>query len=667
MKHDKLFWLNIKSQKYIVLIGSIGLYLYILLMTLGVLLPYRDLGNTLQLSSYLVQSGMLVSTIIGYHLGKKHAIVESLYGQNLRILFKAKTTDLLFLLKTNTLFTSSLFVLISLYYASLTIVNTFYLENGLFLLNYLLLPMLIIGLVAYIIAANTKSFFSISFVLVIWATLSPTNILFLQSLFASIGNDAAFSYLNNMNLGIQKIDAPYNDFKGIKFGWSKKLLLVFMLTAISFSSMLQVKMSKYFTIFLVFLILLFNAIVPYSFEDVIASQDKITEDLVYYSSTVHLPEQNTFNYNISNYKVDVINSDHFKVKASLTIQNIRDSRISFLLYRGFKVTSVQTPQKEELDFDQKEDFTTVSLPHSFDKDELVLTVSYEGSSAYSYPVEEENVYLTSNFPWLPVNERKRTFLVHNGELILSDFNNQKEVNYQLQYNGREDMEFVNLKRTGEKSYSGKGSGITLIEGNLSSMQVDGIEIIYPSSWIGNHKQLENFLNELNHGIMEYNALFEMNIAPPAKVVLVPNMNWNDTFMFSHSLYENQTLILQINPVEITQKISLEYQTLYLIDNAYNSRDFENKGHYTNWLLFNAALVAFLSEEEGLSFSKEYNQFNKELALMYFDDSASDSKKKWDIPDKFLHSKEFLQKWSNLLNKKEDDHWIELDKILKEME
>lgn len=667
MNTGKLFWLNIKSQKYIIIIGGMGLYLYILLMLLEVLLPYRDLGNTLQLSSYLVQSGMLVSTIIGYHLGKKYTFVESLYVQNLRIIFKAKTTDLLFLLKINTFFVTSLLVLTSLYYAGLSTVNAFYTENILFLLNYLLLPMLVSGLVAYIIASSTKSFFSISFVLVIWATLSPTNILFLQSLFASIGNDEAFAYLSNLNLGVQKIDSPYDDFRGFEFQWSKKLLLVVMLTAISFISMLQVKIRKSLTIFCVLLTLLLAAFIPNSTEDISASQDKIMEDLAYYSSTVHLPEQNTFNYNISNYKVDVVNSDQFKVKATLTIQDIRDSRISFTLYRGFKVTSVQTAQNEELDYEQKEDFTTVSLPNSFDKEKLVLTVSYEGSSANSYPVEEKNVYLTSNFPWLPKNERKRTFIVHNGELILSNFNDQNDVNYQLQYDGKENLEFVNLKKTGEKRYEGKGSGISLIEGNLSSMQVDDIDVIYPSSWLGNQKQLENFFNELNQGIMEYNSLFDMNIEPPAKVVLVPNMNWNDTFMFSHSLYEDQTLILQINPVEITQKISLDYQTLYLIDNAYNPRNFENRGHYTNWLLYNASIAAFLSEEEGLSFSKEYNEFNKELALIYFDESVSDSKKKWDIPDKHLHSKEFLQRWSNLLNETEIDHWMELDKILKGLE
>jgi hypothetical protein len=658
--------LTIKSHKYLLILGLVSLYIYSVFLLYSILFKLKDAGNALQLSSFLIQSGMLFFMLLGFQIARKNSGAMVLYKTIKGGIIKVLILNIVLLLLIITVFVFSLIIITNLYYFHLNPSNHFYFESSAFLINNLLLPYFIAGLIGYIVGANSRSTFSYAYLILIWALLSPTNQNFVNNLLSNAQLTEGFSLLHNLNLGVQDMNAPYQPFYGFQLYWAKKVIYILILLGICFLSIFAAtkqRLQRINIASLLFTLVIFS-LIPYSSNN-INYLDGYLDEYDFYEKQHKIPDKDLFDYKIESFKVAVKNYEKFSVDLEMEVNNIKTSKIAFTLYKGFRITKINDSNGINLRFEQMGDFTIVNLPLNFIERTMTLNIQYTGNGTLANPATQNKVFLPSDFSWIPANKMTPTHFVFNEHVIPNKLSSPEPIKFKLTYEGKEKLDYVNLKQIDGSVYEGEATGLTLIGGDLTQRKKDDHNIYYPKSWFSYENELDKYLLEFEKMISNYNNLFKTNYKLPKNIVLLPSMAINDSYIFTFTSSTKEQLIIQLDPVKLTKKRPLNTTIPYQMVFAFNNnKNFEGPEQFANWLVFNSFLGANLDNDFENKSSFIFKQYQQLVAEPYI------SEKDKPIYNKLLKynntklPNEFLIKWKSLLEDDEENDWEQLEELLK---
>lgn len=657
--------LTIKSHKYLLILGLVSLYIYAGFLLYSTLFELKDAGNALQLSSFLIQSGMLFFTLLGYRLARKNSGAMELYKTIKGSIINVLLLNIVLLLLIITIFVFSLITITTLYYFHLNPSNHYYFESAAFLINNLLLPYFITGLIGYIVGFNSRSTFSYAYLILIWAIISPTNQYFISNLLSNAELKEGFSLLHNLNLGVQDMNAPYQPFYGFQLYWAKKVIYILILLGICIISIFAAskqRLQRIIIASLLFTLVIFS-LIPYSSNN-INYLDRYVDEYDFYEKQHKIPDKDLFDYKIESFKVAVKNYEKFSVDLEMEVNNIKTSKIAFTLYKGFRITKINDSSGINLPFEQTGDFTIVKLPSNFIERKMTLNIKYTGNGTLANPAIQNKVFLPSDFAWIPTNKMTPTHFVFNEHILPNKLSNPKPIEFKLTYEGKEKLNYVNLKQMDSSVYEGKATGLTLISGDLMQRKKDDHNIYYPKSWFSYENELDKYLVEFEKMIIKYNNLFKTNYKLPKNIVLLPSMAINDSYIFTFTSSTKEQLIIQLDPVELTKKRPLNTTIPYQMIFAFNNKNFDGPEQFANWLVFNSFLGANLDndfESKSSFILKRYQQLVAEHYISEKDKPIYHELLKYSntkLPN------EFLIKWKSLLEDNQENDWEQLKELLK---
>ncbi|MGE6377995.1 hypothetical protein [Peribacillus muralis] len=669
MKSIKIFTLTtMKLHKYLLLLGLFLLFLYAGFINYTFVFKTKDIANALQLSSFLIQSGMLFYMLLGFRLASKTLSEKTLYEIVKKKLIRIHFINIGLLLSSVLFYVITVMSFYIIYAYKLDSANSFGLEIFMFLLNYWLIPFFISGLIGYIFGVSSLNKVMYGLLIIIWSIISPANINFFGIL-SNTQLEEYIVYFNNLNLGLFNMNEYYNPFYGFEFNWFKKIGLLFFLIYVCIISILSINLNKVRKANLIVLIigLILYSFISYDYIQVkIRNISTLFEEYRYYGEKTVPLKKNLYEYDIESMNVSINNSRELNVHVDVTINNIKSSNIAFTLYRGFQVKDILLPNGQNVPFTQAGDRINITLPSSMVSNSVILTFKYSGRGNFSNPATEKYMLLTSDFSWLPSNHPYPTRFVFNGELINSSLINHNTIKYSLEYKGKNKLDFVNLKQTEEGKYTGEASGITLISGDLVKAMRKGSEIYYPKSWFVYNNDIDSYLSQYQKILNKYNGIFSTNHRLPNRIVLIPSTDLNDNYMHINSIGDSNFIMLQINPVEFTQKRPMNDWIPFQIDRTYGiNNGFSKPEKFVNWFIYNSLLGIHLSNQP-YAYYKELKEYHIYLAETNI---SSEDKKTLNqlvsIP-KEEQPDELFVKWKEILLDQNENDWKQIEKLLIEL-
>lgn len=629
MKSKKYFFLvNIKINKYLLVTGLISLVLYMGYIVYIYFSEIKDIAQTLQMTGFLITFGMLFFILLGFQTARKNNTILFLLKTINRGYFKVHMYSFVFLLVVILSFVSAIIFCLNTFYFIIDPNNSFYLESTLFLINNLLIPFIISGVLGYSIGLNTESRFSFVYLILIWAVFSPTNSNFFSNILNSFSFKVGFYLLKNLNLGIANIHQLYQPFYGFELFWGKKIIFLLLLIGncmllLAFPKFKLQSINKY----LIIIVLLVYSLIPSSIGNTYDYKE-FNRDYIYYQKQGKLSKFHLFDYQVDEMKIDVKNFDRFSVNLQMKIKGLKYSKIAFTLYKGFIITEVTDSIGGNLNFNQYGDYTIVELPKRQSTAEL--NIKYTGDGSLANPATTKYIYLPSDFGWLPTNIPAPTHIVFNDHYIANSLIPQSKINYHLTYEGIKQPNYINLKKSNYKTYTGSTTGVSLILGNLTKTKttIHGEKMVYyPKSWFVYKKDLEEYLSKFQKYISDYNSIFKTNYSLPEKIIFLPSMAINYQYMFYYVSSSDNELIIQVDPVKFTQVISLQNLIPYQIDRAIDKHSFTSSEEFASWIIFNSFLGGTLGNHFNQNSSTyQFKRIQQLAAENYLDTKNFDAYK-----------------------------------------
>lgn len=667
---------NIRLHKYLLSVGLIALLTYSLFVFYKLMFQLNDIENALQLSSFAIQSGMLFFILIGFRFARKNIDVSFLLNARKKSTYKLHLLSILLFILIGILIVFPIVGFTNIYYFIINPSNLFYHTSSLFFFNQWFLPFIIMGLIGYIVGINANTKFSYIALMLIWILLSPTNQDFVFHLLSNTNLTKGFSLLKNLSIAITEPSELYRTFFGMELYWKKKgilLLILLMLVFISINTLRSNNWKKINLVMLTFSLVIYS-LVPGSSLLGELNKNRLIEDfktnIQYYKQEEQSLDKTLFDYKIGNYDMSIRNTNNFSINLDMRISNTKKNEIAFTLYKGFKILEVNVLKDniiKKTDFTQEGDYTKVFIPQELKGKSFTLNVIYVGNSSFSNPISSEHVYLPANFAWIPSNNNEKTHFVFGNQYLSSSFQEETKSLFRVRYEGDTEIDFINLDQINKSYYEGEAVGISLIIGELAQRKLkDKYTIFYPLSWFNYHEEFDDYIREFEEKLQLYNQIIKMNYELPEKIVILPSIDLNDSFMFKKSFSDKRHIIVQIDPKKLTQSIPLNTTIPYQIDAAFNKKiSYDSPDKFAHWLLFNSFLGSNLSGEfDDQSPSVTFKNYQQTLVANYLNPKYEEILNSMLQYNNERLSDDFLSEWRNLILNNRDDGWERLGELIK---
>nr|WP_259548237.1 ABC transporter permease [Heyndrickxia oleronia] len=516
---------------------------------------YMDYGSFVGEMMLIIQAVMLLFIVFFYRLfsdeykfGANNLFVGSFRITLLKIA-ALLCNHLLFLV----IFLGAQISFIFVYFHSVGIpFSSFYSQTASYIIVYWFLPFVFayfLGILVALLFGKGK----ISFVLmiVVWIAIGPMN----TELYSSYFRKLSFSDLGSLfYIGPLHSENSFNELVGYNTSESAYLKITFWcISAIGIVFILLLKSArtvrdKTFILIICLFLLIGNTIIfPNIFQDEkpIFSYENSAKEIKYYKVPKEDVAQNYLQYSIKQYDITLNVDKNVSAETKVTVNNIMNNTLSFVLYHFFKVKKVIDRDGNHLPFVQHGDFVTVRRSSKVPNDKI--TFYYDMKDSAQIPISENYLYLPNYFSWIPVKSDHAPFTYINvyGDAIKSlSMQSKKIIHYNLTFNGEIPI-YTNLHSHRNGTYSGDVSGgITVIAGEITKKKFGRQEVIYPNSWSDISKDwqvYEKYLIEVNREIRDMFHLNDMKL--PNKIVLVsPNWELNSYLSSDHLLIQHETLL-----------------------------------------------------------------------------------------------------------------------------
>lgn len=223
--------------------------------------------------------------------------------------------------------------------------------------------------------------------------------------------------------------------------------------------------------------------------------------------SLQMKENTVDNVHIEKYNIS-LTSDMCCIEVECDISLYPTKKITeqvFTLYRDFTVKSVLLNDVPIL-FEQKQDYVTVYFPYALAaKTAINLKWIYSGTSSPIFTANNDAVYLSACFPWLPEPGTREllpysAFVNTDMYLLYSGIPTNYPIKYELHFISPYTT-YVNLDNNGNGNWAGLSSdGISVFSDFLMKhCSINEIDLFYPAS-------LEQYIQKIFH-----TALFVENV------------------------------------------------------------------------------------------------------------------------------------------------------------
>lgn len=313
-------------------------------------------------------------------------------------------------------------------------------------------------------------------------------------------------------------------------------------------------------------------------------------------------------FTITQYDLDLSVGKQLKATATITVDQQSLPEYLLTLYHGYRLQSVTAQDGAALPFTQEGDYITVQNPER--KTVKTLRLSYRGYSSQYYS-NTQGVYLPGFFPYYPHSGHQPVFNRETQGIIR--FVLKEPVLFQVKINSAKPI-YSNLPATGDNTFSGITTGMTLLAGFYDSLTVKGVTVVYP------------YLNSLEFSPALLTEFVHTQIGTPAMpgsiktILLTPDINdispYTTYAAFSDHLALHQTLMLQesyLDQLASSKKQALDSAYRKYIENPEFIRKFaedqrDPQATDSSNLTAVQSLIDYLDylgEEDGLARVKAY--------------------------------------------------------------
>lgn len=504
----------------------------------------------------IVQAVMLLIIVFFYKFlsDEFNSGTSSLSGDSSFLVF-VKMSALLFIhLTYMVLFITIQIGLIFLYFfASEIPISSFYSQTVLFIIVYWFLPFIfsffIGALIALLFGKNKISFV---FIILIWVLIGPMNTTIFSSFFSHITSK---DFKNLFYIGPFNIFQPYIAPLGYNLTISSFLKLLFWLfltielIILTFFKIARTRIQRTILFFSFVSLFLTNTFIYMSIfqesQPTFHYAEKINE-VEYYKKNNYFVPLDQLQYDIKQYDIQLNFKDQLTAKVDITLENVKSTNISFVLYHSYPLQKITDNQRKQLSFKQEGDIVTITNEFSQSKEKL--SFYYKIQDSFMLPVSENYFFLPNYFSWIPTKAYHQPFTIFKnlGEdsILPLSMQSNKLINYKLSYKGDLPIH-TNLLKNKEGIYSGSVTGgITITGGQVSTQTIDGEEIIYPSSWpdISNDWPIyKNVISKVHKKTIEIFHLPNQKL--PNKYFLInPTGAYNSYLSNDHLVIQHGTLL-----------------------------------------------------------------------------------------------------------------------------
>ncbi|WP_407271807.1 ABC transporter permease [Radiobacillus sp. PE A8.2] len=500
-------------------------------------------------------------------------------------------------------------IFIYFYFSGIPI-SPFYALTISFIVVYWFLPFVLaffLGIITALIFGKKKV--SLVVMIIVWLVIGPIN----QELFADYFESVSFSDVGSLfYIGTSSISTMYSGLVGYEVSLSKYMKIIFwILVAISILFIVLLKTTRTgrekATLIITSIVILAGNI--FTFPEIFEGGKLVFDNATYKNEMNYYKEQqleiptNQLQYSIEEYniKLEAINNVNAETTVSLT--NINSKSLAFAMYRFFDVTKVVNQEGKRLPYSQQGDFVIVERETGETSDEI--TFFYTLNDSAILPVNNDYLYLPNYFSWIPKKANHPPFDTFKfqgiaDELIVSSFQTEKSIKYQLSFNGNLPI-YTNLSSNGDGMYEGEVSGgISVVGGMLTKEQFGDRKVIYPNSWSDISEDwvvYEKALIEVHKEVIEMFQLEEIKL--PEEIVLVAphNSKFNAFISSDHLLIQHNTLM---NISSATDDIPKLYLPALLWN--YDNRSFSK---YEQIDAFNRIAAWYIQSQLGLGYQSSY--------------------------------------------------------------
>ena len=480
----------------------------------------------------------------------------------------------------------------------------------------------------------------------IWVLLSPLNTEFFSDFFLKKGfNDLnAFFFM-----GPLQPEVVYYELTGFLSGnallLKNFLILIFnlVITMLIISSWALKRDQRFFMMFAAFLI----AALTISSAPFAMKNDQLVFDRSFDMETKqHYKEPYLFDfstaasmldYDITDVQLTLNKQTKNEIKASAVYGlNSNTESIVFSLYHLYKVTSVEVDGSQTA-FHQTGDFIEIDAVKT--NQPLTVTVRFVIQNSSRFPITDQVTFLPAWLNWYPTKQAypnsklgRKTF-----EPVIDRVDPMSiKLNYQTQ-----DQMITNLNEGKKHQFTGKQSGITLIEGSFGNYEIGDRKVIVDQSWT-NPASYWPPVEELLHSINDITErkFGQSNKLPDTIILLAPN---HEKF----SYLDNEHLLLHVSTnLRLDQDVT-EVVRAYMLAAFWSKTETDSQIQPTQ-TAFNDALAFWMSVELGLSSPSAPDPFFLEAVLPT--EEFSKSKEKINQFMELSHEDQliFLKQWYNEL-------------------
>ncbi|MCD7809009.1 MAG: hypothetical protein LUH02_06680 [Erysipelotrichaceae bacterium] len=312
--------------------------------------------------------------------------------------------------------------------------------------------------------------------------------------------------------------------------------------------------------------------------------DDTYSDYNYYevSNDVKSYSNNTVDYKISEYDLNISITDKLYVDASLHIDSDKPiDKITLTLYHNYRISNMTADNIKS--YSQDGDYITIEFNDTIIEADINISYSGYHSTLFSnYQAAE----LPGYFPWYPVAGEKSVYF-NNNEIAeinygLNPYNRIDEAEFNVTVDARYDI-ICNLEEISHNVYSGNSDSLTIIGGNIEK-QEEQIVNYYPLS-LSYYYTVDDYNSEI-YGYIEdtkntFYDIFENTITDfDNKMIIVGSKAlkrtqvsgefavFNDYVMMSEGYFDTQSYIkyklfnrFDLNPMLIQSLITLDYSAL----------------------------------------------------------------------------------------------------------
>lgn len=259
-------------------------------------------------------------------------------------------------------------------------------------------------------------------------------------------------------------------------------------------------------------------------------QETVSSDYLNYSSkdNFYSVSEKDADFAVLSYNADLTIFNKLHAKVEVVPDKTDLNEYIFTLYHQYNISKITDENNNKLKFEQNGDYVTVYNSGEINK----LCFTYSGFSGTFYS-NIQGIFLPAFFPYMPHAGWHEVY----GNYIYNYFYFEESTEISIHINTPQKV-YCNLMKTARNTFSGTGSGVTIIAGFYDEIEANGLRVIRPYM---NPVESDDIVFDMINRCKDNDTFRNANT-----IIIMPHVNLsgaNRYAEFSDHILSSQSLIL----------------------------------------------------------------------------------------------------------------------------